>query len=159
MIDAGLWLITEFIPGCNIDLNIIYDHLQSAAPVAVPVMHSTHADLICLVLPRQISVSVMPPYSSRQDLTQMAEQAKRVKAFFKQGLGLGPFEETRAYMNFLVARDHEAALVGFLQELESQRTAMGISDIQLSLTSLEEVFLTIAKKVCAVDGRVHINAG
>ena len=49
-------------------------------------------------------------------------------------------------MTFLVARDQEAALIGFLQRLEGERQGLGVTDIQLSLTSLEEVFLAIARK-------------
>jgi hypothetical protein len=37
--------------------------------------------------------------------------------------------------------------VDLLAELETRRDSLGITDIQLSLTSLEEVFLTIAKQV------------
>jgi hypothetical protein len=44
--------------------------------------------------------------------------------------------------------------VGFLSELDSQRGALGVTDLQISLTSLEEVFLTIAKKVRAGKGPV-----
>jgi hypothetical protein len=60
---------------------------------------------------------------------------------------------------FLVPRQQEQQLVGLLQLLEQQsggsssstvqaQPALGcIADVQLSLTSLEEVFLNIAKQV------------
>jgi hypothetical protein len=37
--------------------------------------------------------------------------------------------------------------VGFLQQLEGQSGQLGVCDVQCSLASLEEVFLTIAKRV------------
>lgn len=43
-------------------------------------------------------------------------------------------------------RSKEGQLVQFLDTLEQQRSTLGITDVQLSLTSLEEVFLTVAKK-------------
>jgi hypothetical protein len=55
---------------------------------------------------------------------------------------------------YLVPRSEEGRLVGFLSELDSQRGALGVTDLQISLTSLEEVFLTIAKKVRAGKGPV-----
>ena len=62
-----------------------------------------------------------------------------------------PADETRAYLEFLIPQSLAPQLPGFLRELEAQSRDLGISDIQLSLTSLEEVFLTIARKVCLQD--------
>ena len=58
-----------------------------------------------------------------------------------------PVDETRAYMLFLVPKDREARLRLFLQRLEASRRQLGVTDVQISLTSLEEVFLNIARKV------------
>ena len=60
-------------------------------------------------------------------------------------------------MQYLVAREHESLLVDLLSELETRRESLGITDIQLCLTSLEEVFLTIAKKVSwgEADGQAY----
>ena len=35
-----------------------------------------------------------------------------------------------------------------LERLEARSAELGVSDIQLRLSSLEDVFLTIARKVC-----------
>ena len=59
-----------------------------------------------------------------------------------------PADETRAYLEFLIPQSLGSQLPGFLRELETRSRELGISDVQLSLTSLEEVFLTIARKVC-----------
>ncbi|PNW72975.1 hypothetical protein CHLRE_14g613950v5 [Chlamydomonas reinhardtii] len=69
-----------------------------------------------------------------------------VKRFFAERLGLAaPVEESKAYMVYRVDRDREPQLNGFLKELEAHRDTLGITDVQLSLTSLEEVFLNIAR--------------
>ncbi len=41
----------------------------------------------------------------------------------------------------------EEQLIAFLKQLEQDQERLGVTDVQLSLTSLEEVFLTIARKV------------
>ena len=58
-----------------------------------------------------------------------------------------PADETRAYLEFLIPQSLGPQLPAFLRELEARSRELGISDVQLSLTSLEEVFLTIARKV------------
>ncbi|GLI66002.1 hypothetical protein VaNZ11_009613 [Volvox africanus] len=69
-----------------------------------------------------------------------------VKRFFQDRLGLAPVDESKAYMHYLISRDKEPQLNSFLAELEARRDSLGITDVQLSLTSLEEVFLNIARK-------------
>ncbi|KXZ51812.1 hypothetical protein GPECTOR_11g253 [Gonium pectorale] len=84
-------------------------------------------------------------------------RAAAVKQFVQERLGLDPVEESKAYITFLVARDKEALLNGFLRDLEASRDTLGITDVQLSLTSLEEVFLNIARRAemeaAAVSGQ------
>jgi hypothetical protein len=95
-----------------------------------------------------------------------------VKQLFAAYLdGLVPSEENRRSMQFLVPRAYQQQLVGLLQQLEAATAAgssdsgssvaamevvsdegvrairQGVADVQLCLTSLEEVFLSIAKKV------------
>lgn len=50
-------------------------------------------------------------------------------------------------LHYLVPRSSEQQLTGFLAALEQQSADLGISDLQCSLASLEEVFLTIARQV------------
>ncbi|KAL6751513.1 hypothetical protein V8C86DRAFT_2775895 [Haematococcus lacustris] len=69
-----------------------------------------------------------------------------VLAYFKQRLGLDPADLGRVYITFVVPRDQEAQLIPFLSQLEVDAPSLGITDTQLSLTSLEEVFLTIARQ-------------
>ncbi|KAI4374544.1 hypothetical protein MLD38_012526 [Melastoma candidum] len=69
-----------------------------------------------------------------------------VKQFFKSRLDVAPKEENKAFLTFVIPHDREALLKGFFVELQDNETAFGITDIQLGLTTLEEVFLNIAKK-------------
>ncbi|WIA19835.1 hypothetical protein OEZ85_005742 [Tetradesmus obliquus] len=104
----------------------------------------------------------------QQEQLVIAADASRqaVKQLFAQHLdGLGPAEESKYTMRFLVPRQQEQQLVGLLQLLEQQANSSGssssaaqqqqqqqhaalagVADVQLSLTSLEEVFLNIAKQ-------------
>eukprot|EP00887_Chlorella_sp_A99_P004766 scaffold4.g4766.t1 len=67
---------------------------------------------------------------------------------------------SQAYMLFLLPKDAEAALPGFLRALEARRYALGITDLQISLTSLEEVFLSIARvaelEAAAAEGQAEV---
>ena len=66
---------------------------------------------------------------------------------YRAELGLEASEESRAYVLFLVPHSLESQLAAFLAKLEAASADLGICDIQMGLTSLEEVFLNIAKKV------------
>lgn len=88
----------------------------------------------------------------------------RVKALtelFSKELGVtAPEAGTGAYVVYLVPKSAEEALPGFLRSLEERKQDLGINDIQISLTSLEEVFLSIARKAeleaAAAEGRTTI---
>jgi hypothetical protein len=65
---------------------------------------------------------------------------------FAQGLGVDPVEESKAYIRFLVPRSQERVLPEFFAVLQQRRAELGVTDVQLSLSTLEEVFLTIARQ-------------
>ncbi|KAI3884200.1 hypothetical protein MKX03_025665 [Papaver bracteatum] len=69
-----------------------------------------------------------------------------VKQFFKHHLNVVPKEENKSFLTFIIPRDKEKLLSDFFDKLEDQKNEFGIGDIQLGLTTLEEVFLNIAKK-------------
>uniref|UniRef100_A0A0D3A900 ABC transporter domain-containing protein n=1 Tax=Brassica oleracea var. oleracea TaxID=109376 RepID=A0A0D3A900_BRAOL len=79
-----------------------------------------------------------------------------VKKFFKDHLNVKPVEENKAFMTFVIPHEKENLLAKFYDELQDKETEIGISDIQLGLATLEEVFLNIARKAelesAAVDG-------
>ncbi|GAB2248821.1 hypothetical protein Droror1_Dr00012180 [Drosera rotundifolia] len=68
------------------------------------------------------------------------------KKFFKDHLDVNPKEENNAFLTYVIPREREGALKIFFTELQDRETELGISDIQLGLTTLEEVFLNIAKQ-------------
>ncbi|XP_068652265.1 ABC transporter A family member 2-like [Aristolochia californica] len=73
-------------------------------------------------------------------------QLESVKQFFKNRLDVVPKEENRSFLTFIIPHKKEELLTSFFAELQDREGEFGISDIQLGLTTLEEVFLNIAKK-------------
>ncbi|KAF7838425.1 ABC transporter A family member 2-like [Senna tora] len=69
-----------------------------------------------------------------------------VKQFFKNHLDVAPKEESNAYVTYVIPHDREGLLTKFFYELQDRQEEFGISDIQLGLATLEEVFLNIAKQ-------------
>ncbi|XP_027352549.1 ABC transporter A family member 2 isoform X3 [Abrus precatorius] len=74
------------------------------------------------------------------------EHRETVKKFFKNRLDVVPKEENNNFLTFVIPHDREALLTNFFSELQDREEELGISDIQLGLTTLEEVFLNIAKQ-------------
>nr|GEU87189.1 ABC transporter A family member 2-like [Tanacetum cinerariifolium] len=93
---------------------------------------------------------------SREDVTT-ATHYEEVKMFFKDRLDVLPKEENKSFLTFVIPHDKEGLLTNFFEELENREEEFGISDIQLSLATLEEVFLNIAKQAefesAAAEGR------
>lgn len=65
----------------------------------------------------------------------------------RQGLQLEPVDEGRSLLHYLVPRSLEGRLVDFLPQFEGRCRELGVTDLQCNLASLEEVFLTIARRV------------
>ncbi|GAB2289622.1 hypothetical protein Dimus_023931 [Dionaea muscipula] len=68
------------------------------------------------------------------------------KRFFNDHLDVKPKEESAAFLTYVIPREKEGELKEFFAKLQDMERELGISDIQLGLTTLEEVFLTIAKQ-------------
>ncbi|URD75035.1 ABC transporter [Musa troglodytarum] len=68
-----------------------------------------------------------------------------VKQFFKDRLDVEPKEEKKTFLTFTIPHNKEELLANFFAELQDREKEFGILDIQLGLTTLEEVFLNIAK--------------
>jgi ABC-type multidrug transport system ATPase subunit len=69
-----------------------------------------------------------------------------VKQFFKHHLNVEPKEENKSFLTFVIPHDREVLLPNFFKELQDRVSEFGIADIQLGLTTLEEVFLNIAQQ-------------
>ncbi|KAG8379146.1 hypothetical protein BUALT_Bualt07G0057800 [Buddleja alternifolia] len=78
--------------------------------------------------------------------TVVPTQHIAVKEFFKSHLDVLPKEESKSFLTFVIPHEREKILKNFFAELQEREKEFGISDIQLGLTTLEEVFLNIAKK-------------
>ncbi|XP_072998676.1 ABC transporter A family member 2-like [Typha latifolia] len=66
--------------------------------------------------------------------------------FFRDRLDIGPKEENKTFLTFVIPHEKEPLLTNFFEELQDREREFGISDIQLGLATLEEVFLNIAKQ-------------
>ncbi|KAM7479997.1 hypothetical protein LguiA_028210 [Lonicera macranthoides] len=88
-------------------------------------------------------------------VTAMPHEA--VKQFFKHHLDVVPKEENKLFLTFVIPHEKEGLLTNFFEELQDREKEFGITDIQLGLTTLEEVFLNIAKQAelenAAAEGR------
>lgn len=81
----------------------------------------------------------------RED-TLRTSQPEAVKQFFKSRLDVVPTEENKSFLTFIIPHAKEKLLTDFFAELQDRDKEFGISDIQLGLTTLEEVFLNIARQ-------------
>ncbi|PIN20633.1 Lipid exporter ABCA1 [Handroanthus impetiginosus] len=82
---------------------------------------------------------------NRED-TSSTVQHTAVKEFFKSHLDVLPKEESKSFLTFVIPHEKEKLLKDFFTELQEREKEFGIADIQLGLTTLEEVFLNIAKR-------------
>ncbi|KAL8465010.1 hypothetical protein ACS0TY_034479 [Phlomoides rotata] len=89
-----------------------------------------------------------------------------VKEFFKSHLDVSPKEESKSFLTFVIPHEKEKLLKNFFGELQEREEEFGVTDIQLGLTTLEEVFLNIAKKAelesAAAEGSfasLNLNSG
>lgn len=82
----------------------------------------------------------------------MEDRRNRILQFFEERLNIAPYEERgtffsqSSYLIFSIPNEKVRFLPDFLEELELKRAELYISDVQISLTSLEDVFLNIARK-------------
>ncbi|KAL3819386.1 hypothetical protein ACJIZ3_005340 [Penstemon smallii] len=84
-------------------------------------------------------------FSGNPDSSNTA-QHEAVKQFFKSHLDVAPKEENKSFLTFVIPHQKEKLLTNFFKDLQHKEEEFGISDIQLGLTTLEEVFLNIAKQ-------------
>ena len=87
----------------------------------------------------RVSVS----FESRVDVNSTAHQD--VKALFKDSCGAEPEPEMSSYLHFHVPSSEENTLIAIFSQLEQRKTSLGILDVQISMSSLEDVFLKISK--------------
>ncbi|KAF6159975.1 hypothetical protein GIB67_033059 [Kingdonia uniflora] len=86
------------------------------------------------------------PNRNGDEVSTIQPHHEPVKQFFKHHLDIVPKEENKAFLTYVIPHEKEGLLTKFFAELQDREREFGISDIQLGLTTLEEVFLNIAKK-------------
>ncbi|XP_013596936.1 PREDICTED: ABC transporter A family member 11 isoform X2 [Brassica oleracea var. oleracea] len=84
--------------------------------------------------------------SKKDNSNASGDSHEPVKRFFNEHLKVEPADENKAFMTFVIPHDKEKLLTVFFEELENRESEFGISDIQLGLATLEEVFLNIARR-------------
>lgn len=73
------------------------------------------------------------------DKAALQQRSQAVQAFFQDRLSLTPADNTGAYLSYHIPATQASALPEFLQDLEAAGPELGVTDINISLTSLEEV--------------------
>lgn len=79
----------------------------------------------------------------RMYLAVLTHHKKARDDLSRQRLGVEPSDKARAYLQWRVPRSLEDRLPPFLQELEASAASLSIADVQISLTSLEEVCFAV----------------
>ncbi|XP_062114912.1 ABC transporter A family member 2-like [Humulus lupulus] len=82
----------------------------------------------------------------RKDVALSTHDLEAVKQFFKHHLDVCPKEEKKSLLTFSIPHDKETILPDFLTELQDRESKFGITDIQIGLTPLEEVFMNITRQ-------------
>jgi len=78
-----------------------------------------------------------------------------VKSFFREKLDLSATEETKAYMHFNVPVHHDNVMAQFFSDLDGRQHVLGIVDVQLSMSTLEDVFLKVATASELEDAKLN----
>ncbi|KFM28559.1 ABC transporter A family member 2 [Auxenochlorella protothecoides] len=73
-------------------------------------------------------------------------QAARIKAVFADRLGVTAADESLDYVHFMCPYENEDKLPSLFHHLKVNKLELGVADLQLRLTPLEDVFLTITRK-------------
>ncbi|KAJ0985553.1 hypothetical protein J5N97_003909 [Dioscorea zingiberensis] len=87
-----------------------------------------------------------PAQSQNTNADSSETQVELVKQFFRNRLGVEPKEENQTFLTYVIPHEKEGLLADFFAELQDREEEFKISDIQLGLTTLEEVFLNIARQ-------------
>ena len=77
-----------------------------------------------------------------------------VKALFHEHFNVVPEEESLSYMHFNVPASEDERLAAFFAMLDERAEELGVVDVQVGMSSLEDVFLRIAKDAEADEARL-----
>lgn len=95
----------------------------------------------------KVSISVKKPlYLTDANIEAYEENIEKVCSMFVEELGVQPSDRSEAYIHFIVQKDRAEELGRFFSLLDDRKEECNIMDVQLSLASLEEVFLNIVRQ-------------
>ena len=108
-------------------------------------------DVICIMKKGQLeaygtSLRLKNKFGAGYRVTILADPAKipDVNAFVEQSIGLKPVGGGANFVEFNIPRNLLNDLPAFFEKFEQIKDSLHITDIQLSMTTLEEVFLHVA---------------
>jgi hypothetical protein len=81
-------------------------------------------------------------------------QRDRIKQIVKTAIDVDVLEDHKEHMTFILKTSGEDHMVGLFKDLEEQVQVLGISDMQISMSSLEDVFLDVIKQSEANEVRL-----
>lgn len=70
----------------------------------------------------------------------------RIKCILEENFGIKSFDESHDYLHFVVDHENEDKLPYVLSHLKANLSHYAITDIQVRLSPLEEVFLNVTRK-------------
>ncbi len=82
----------------------------------------------------------------------VVNDADNIKRIITEATGRGVEEEASTHLSFNFQPSDEATLPNLFRALEEEQQALGIDDLQLSMSTLEDVFLDVIKKAEAEEG-------
>ncbi len=99
----------------------------------------------------QLSVSVAASSTvAAAEKGALERRSQAVQGFFHEKLGLSPADNTGAYISYHIPASQGAALPDFLQDLEAVGAQHGVTDLNIGLTSLEEVSSQFELRTCSM---------
>ncbi|KAM6594096.1 hypothetical protein CsatA_001799 [Cannabis sativa] len=94
---------------------------------------------------KQSSSRTTPPHT-RDVVDTTRQHREAVKLFFKRHLDVQPKEENNSSLTFAIPRNREMLFPDCFTQLQDRQNKFRIADFGISFTSLEEVFLSIARQ-------------
>ncbi len=91
------------------------------------------------------SIRLKNKFGTGYRATIMTDKKNRVCKFFQEKLNLEPVSTGDILVEFNIPRSALTQMPQFFEELEEKKEKLHITDLQLSMTTLEEVFLKIAE--------------
>ncbi|KAH7282435.1 hypothetical protein KP509_35G030600 [Ceratopteris richardii] len=93
-------------------------------------------------------------YSSSSSPTNHV-QREAFETFFKEQLNVAPKQENEDFITFIIPYDRETQLPDIFTHLQAKKDELGFSDIHVSLTTLEDIFIHVVQQTEADDANTE----